>query len=50
MTQLSSKNDDKFDYLSSDIVYNSKTDVFRDVNYLIINEYEPRRKRMINIC
>ena len=29
---------DKFDYFSSDIDYNSKTDIFRDVIHHIINQ------------
>ena len=33
---------DKFGNFSSDINYNSKTDVFRDVVSLIINPFEPR--------
>ena len=54
MIQLSSKNDDsslcydvivthqKFGDFSSDIDNNSKTDVFRDVIYLIINQCDHR--------
>ena len=34
---------DKFDDFSSDINYSSKTDIFRDVIYLIINQCAPRR-------
>ena len=34
---------DKFCDFSSDIDYTSKTDVFRDVIYLILNQCEPRR-------
>ena len=34
---------DKYGDFSSDFDYNSKTDVFRDVIYLIINQREPRR-------
>ena len=33
---------DKICDFSSDIDYNSETDVFRDVIYLIINQSEPR--------
>ena len=33
---------DNFSDFSSDIVYNIKTDIFRDVIYLIINQCEPR--------
>ena len=33
---------DKFDDFSSDIDFNSKTDIFRDVIYLIINQCDPR--------
>ena len=34
---------DKFDDFSSNIDFNSKTDVFRDIIYLIINQCELRR-------
>ena len=34
---------DQFCVFSSDIDYNSKTDLFRDVIFLIINQYQPRR-------
>ena len=34
---------DLFGDFSSDIDYNSKTDVFRDVIYHMINQCEPRR-------
>ena len=33
---------DKFNDFSSGIDFNSKTDIFRDVIYLIINQCEPR--------
>ena len=33
---------DKFNYVSSDIDFNSKTDIFRDVISFIINQCEPR--------
>ena len=36
---------DKFDYFSCDIDYNSRTDVFRDVISLIINQCDHRRLR-----
>ena len=36
---------DKFDYFSSGIDFNSKTDIFRDVISLIINQCEPRRQK-----
>ena len=36
---------DKFGDFSSDIDYNSKTDAFRDVIHLIINQCEPRRSK-----
>ena len=32
----------KFDAFSSDIDFNSKTDIFRDVISLMINQYDPR--------
>ena len=35
----------KFGDFSSDIDYNIKTDVFRDIIYIIINHCEPRRQR-----
>ena len=35
---------DKFDGFVSDINYNSKTDAFRDVIYLMINRCDPRPK------
>ena len=38
------KMDNFFDF-SSDIDYNSKTDVFSNVIYLIINQYVPRRPK-----
>ena len=34
---------DKFGDISSNIEYKSKTDIFRDANSLIINQYDPRR-------
>ena len=54
MIQLSSKNYDsslcikilkmdKFGHFSCDIDYNNRTDAFRDVISLLINQYEPRR-------
>ena len=58
MIQLSSKDDDsslsydvivkhqknyKFDDFSSDIDYNSKTDISRDVSFLINNQCDPKR-------
>ena len=55
MIQLSSKNDDSslcydviithqnFGDFSCDIDYNSRTDVFRDLISLIINQCDPRR-------
>ena len=36
---------DKFDYFSSDIDHNSRTDIFRDVISLIINQCDPRRPK-----
>ena len=36
---------DKFCDFSSDIDYNSRIDVFRDVIYLIINHCKPRRPK-----
>ena len=39
------KTTDKFDDFSSDIDYNSRTDVFRDVISFIINQCEPRRPK-----
>ena len=36
---------DKFGDLSCDINYNSRTDVFRDVISLIINQCDPRRPK-----
>ena len=36
---------DKFDDFSSDIDFNSKTDIFRDVISLIINQCDPRRPK-----
>ena len=35
----------KFDDFSSDIDFNSKTDIFSDVISLIINQSEPRRPK-----
>ena len=35
----------KFDDISSDIDFNSKTDIFSDVISLIINKCEPRRPK-----
>ena len=37
---------DKFGDFSSDIDYNSRTDVFRDVVFLIINQFDPRRQKI----
>ena len=34
---------DKFGYFSCDLDYNSRTDVFRDVISLLINQCDPRR-------
>ena len=59
MMQLSSKNDDsslcydvikilqidKFGVFSSDIDYNSRTDIFRDAITLIINQCDLRRPK-----
>ena len=57
MMQLSSKNDDsslcydviithqKFCDFSSNIDYNSRTDIFRDAISLIINQCDPRRPK-----
>ena len=36
---------DKFDDFLSDIDFNSKTDIFRDVFSLIINQCDPRRPK-----
>ena len=36
---------DKFDDFSSDIDYNSKTHIFRDVIFLIITHCEPRHSK-----
>ena len=36
---------DKFVDFSSDIDYHSRTDVFGDVNHLIINQCDPRRPK-----
>ena len=36
---------DKFGNFSSEIDYNSRTDVFRDVISLIINQCDPRRPK-----
>ena len=36
---------DNFSDLSCDIDYNSRTDIFRDVISLIINQYDPRRPK-----
>ena len=36
---------DKFDYFSSDIDYNGKTHIFRDVISLIITHCEPRHPK-----
>ena len=36
---------DKFDDFSCDLDYNSRTDVFRDVISLIINQCDPRRPK-----
>ena len=36
---------DKFGEFSCDIDYNSKTDVFRDVISLMINQCDPRRSK-----
>ena len=36
---------DKFGDFSSDINNNSKTDIFRDAIYLIINQCDPRRPK-----
>ena len=36
---------DKFGDFSSDIDYNSKTDVFRDVIYLMIDQCKPRFRK-----
>ena len=36
---------DKFGDFSSDIDFNSRIDVFRDVIYLIINQCDPRRPK-----
>ena len=36
---------DKFDYFSSDIDFNRKTDIFRDVISLIINQCDSRRPK-----
>ena len=36
---------DKFVDFSCDIDYHSRTDVFRDVNHLIINQCDPRRPK-----
>ena len=36
---------DKFSDFSCDIDYNSRTDVFRDVMSLIINQCDPRRPK-----
>ena len=36
---------DKFGDFSSDIEYNSKTDIFRDAISLIINQCDPRRPK-----
>ena len=42
------KNFDIFSGFSSDIDYNSKTDVFRDVIYLVVNQCE--RKQAKRAC
>ena len=39
---------DKFCDFSSDTDYNSKADVFRDVNYPIINQCEPRHPKSVS--
>ena len=36
---------DKFDNFSSDIDFSSKTDIFRDVISIIINQCDPRRPK-----
>ena len=36
---------DKFGNFSSDIDYNSRTDIFRDASSLVINQCDPRRPK-----
>ena len=36
---------DKFSYFSSEIDFNAKMDIFRDVISLMINQYDPRRPK-----
>ena len=43
--RIRKKNIYKFDYFSSDIDYNSKTDIFRDATSLLINQCDHGRLR-----